>query len=65
MITLKIANLTKQFKNKTGINEITFTATNGECIGIIGNNGAGKTTLIKTILGNFKKSGGSITATKT
>jgi ABC-2 type transport system ATP-binding protein len=64
MITLKIANLTKQFKNKTGINEITFTATNGECIGIIGNNGAGKTTLIKTILGNFKKSGGSITATK-
>lgn len=47
---LKINNLTKNFKDKTAVDNVNLTLTPGVW-GLLGENGAGKTTLIKMIAG--------------
>lgn len=47
MIELK--NISFAYGKKTVLSNISFTAFNGECVGILGNNGAGKSTLITCI----------------
>lgn len=42
------------------LKDISFTATAGEVIGIIGENGSGKTSLLKSIVGVYSISGGTI-----
>ena len=48
---LKIINLTKSYKNKKAIDNISMEVKEGEIFGFIGHNGAGKTTTIKSIVG--------------
>lgn len=48
---IEVKNVTKKYKNKTAVNEISLTVNDGEIFGFIGHNGAGKTTLIKTLTG--------------
>ncbi|EOT39574.1 hypothetical protein I568_02180 [Enterococcus columbae DSM 7374 = ATCC 51263] len=50
MIT--VTNLSKQLKEKTILQAISFEVKAGECVALIGPNGAGKTTLISCILGD-------------
>ena len=53
---LKIINLSKSYKNKKAIENISIEVNKGEIFGFIGHNGAGKTTTIKSIVGihNFE-----------
>ena len=54
---LKIINLSKSYKNKKAIENISIEVDKGEVFGFIGHNGAGKTTTIKAIVGihNFEE----------
>lgn len=48
---LEIKNVTKSYKGKYAIRDISLTIPRGQIIGLFGENGAGKTTLLKCILG--------------
>ena len=54
---LKIINLSKSYKNKKAIENLSIEVNKGEVFGFIGHNGAGKTTTIKSIVGihNFEE----------
>ncbi|MHA6486768.1 ABC transporter ATP-binding protein [Bacillus cabrialesii] len=55
-----VSNVTKQFQQKTAVNNISFSIKKGEIAAILGPNGAGKTTVISMILGLLKPSEGDI-----
>jgi ABC-2 type transport system ATP-binding protein len=55
-----IRRLTRQFGNKTALDDVSLTVPRGGVFGLIGGNGAGKTTMIKHILGLFKAQSGSV-----
>lgn len=55
MIELK--NVTKKYKYKTALENVSLCFPQGEIVGLFGENGAGKTTLMKSILGLLKYSG--------
>lgn len=58
---LEVKNLTKQYKNFTAVDDISFEMGEGEILGFLGPNGAGKTTTIQMLLGVLKQTSGSIT----
>ncbi len=58
---LTIKNVTKQYKNRLAVDNISFDIYEGEIFGLLGPNGAGKTTLIKMITGLSKMTSGEIT----
>ncbi|NTU26228.1 ABC transporter ATP-binding protein [Bacillus tequilensis] len=58
--TILVSNVTKQFQQKTAVNNISFSMKKGEIAAILGPNGAGKTTVISMILGLLKPSEGEI-----
>src|SRR5580698_7311842 len=55
-----IRRLTRQFGDKTALDDVSLTVPRGGVFGLIGGNGAGKTTLIKHILGMLKAQQGSV-----
>lgn len=66
---LEVKNVSKEFKKKISQketitffadNDISFTAKEGEVVGIIGPNGAGKTTLLRMIAGIMSPTSGKI-----
>ncbi|GHU49649.1 ABC transporter ATP-binding protein [Bacilli bacterium] len=59
---LKIDKLSITLNNKKILENISFTAKNGDIIGIFGKNGSGKTTLLKAIVSHYdiKKTSGTI-----
>lgn len=58
---IEIRNLTFAYeKDNPVLKDISFTAQDGECIGLIGANGAGKSTLMKVMLGLLDGSGSVI-----
>ncbi|MDA0208411.1 MAG: ABC transporter ATP-binding protein [bacterium] len=61
MKALKIKNLTKRYKNKLAVNNLSLSVDKGEFFGLLGNNGAGKSTTINCITGIAKYTEGSIT----
>ena len=52
--------LTKHYKNKCAVNEISMQIKKGDIYGLIGRNGAGKTSFMKLLLGMTKVTSGSI-----
>ncbi len=64
MKILTAEHLTKQLAEKTLWNNISFSISEGERIGIIGVNGCGKSTLMKMIAGKEDSDSGEITAPK-
>lgn len=48
---LKCTNLTKSYRKKCVVNNLSFSVEKGEIFAFLGSNGAGKTTTIKMILG--------------
>ena len=58
---LRLENVTKKYKNKTVVDNLSFSIEGGEVFALLGANGAGKTTTIKMILGLAKVSEGNIT----
>ena len=43
---IEVRGISKQYGNKTAIEDVTFTVENGQILGLLGRNGAGKTTLL-------------------
>ena len=48
---LELANVTKTFKGKTAVNDVSFQVERGQITGFLGPNGAGKTTSLRMSLG--------------
>ena len=57
---LTVRNLTKRFKDKTAVSDISFDIKKGEILGLLGPNGAGKSTTIEMILGLISPTEGEI-----
>lgn len=55
-----IRRVTRQFGNKTALDDVSLAVPRGGVFGLIGGNGAGKTTLIKHILGMLKAQSGTV-----
>jgi ABC-2 type transport system ATP-binding protein len=53
-------NLTKDYKDITAVNNVSFRVEPGRIFGLLGPNGAGKTTIIRTILNIIKSTSGVI-----
>lgn len=58
---LRIENISKRFSEKPVLSGISFTASSGSAMGLLGRNGAGKTTTIRIAMGVFPPDGGSVT----
>ena len=56
---IEVKNISKRYRN-TVLEDISFTAEKGQCIGIIGANGCGKTTLLSIMAGVNKTQCGKI-----
>jgi branched-chain amino acid transport system ATP-binding protein len=57
---LEVNGITKSFGGLTAVNDVSFSMTRDEIIGLIGPNGAGKTTLLRLITGILKPDEGSV-----
>lgn len=57
MSLLRVENLSVTRQKRTVLNEISFSVSQGEFIGLIGPNGAGKSTLLRAILGQLPYQG--------
>ena len=55
----EVSGISKKYKNKQVLSNVTFSADNGCCIGILGSNGAGKSTLLSILAGVLKPETGS------
>ena len=47
MSIIEVSNITKDYGNKKGVFDVTFSVNKGEILGFLGPNGAGKTTTIR------------------
>jgi len=57
---LELKNVSKSFGGIRALNDVSFTLTEGEIVGLIGPNGAGKTTLVNVITGTSHASSGQV-----
>ncbi|KFL32035.1 ABC transporter [Devosia riboflavina] len=60
MSLLTLSNVTKRFGGLTAVNDLSFTLTAGETVGLLGPNGSGKTTALNMISGYLPVTSGSI-----
>ena len=57
---IELRHVSKSFGNVNAVNDISFSVSAGEVVGLIGDNGAGKSTLIKILSGVHQPDGGQI-----
>lgn len=60
MSIVTCTKMSKSYKNKGALNQVTFSLEENKIIGLIGPNGAGKTTLLKLIAGYMQPTAGEI-----
>ena len=58
--SILISNLTKKFKDKTALKEISLSISSGKIFGFLGPSGAGKTTTINILTGQLPPDGGEV-----
>ena len=58
--SIEVINLSKSYKSKIAVNNISFKINENEIIGLLGPNGCGKTTTIGMILGLLKPTSGKV-----
>ena len=58
---MEIKNIKKHYGKKQVLKDISFTASPGECTGILGGNGSGKSTLLNILSGVLRADNGSFT----
>ena len=57
---IEVSNLTKEYKNKKAVDNLSFALYEGEILGLLGPNGSGKSTTINCLLSLLKYQKGSI-----
>ena len=57
---VKVEGVTKRFKDRRVLDDVSFSVRQGEVLGLIGPNGAGKTTLFECLSGLLAANGGTI-----
>ena len=57
---LRAEKLIKKYKQRTVVNDVSFSVSQGEIVGLLGPNGAGKTTSFYMIVGLIKPNSGNI-----
>src|SRR5947208_1500712 len=57
---VEIKGVTRKFKDKLALDNVSLQVARGRVFGLVGENGAGKTTLIKHILGLLKAQSGTV-----
>ncbi|MSQ67697.1 MAG: LPS export ABC transporter ATP-binding protein [Gammaproteobacteria bacterium] len=60
MSTLAVRNLSKAYKSRQVVKDVSLSVTSGEVVGLLGPNGAGKTTSFYMIIGLVPMEGGSV-----
>ena len=60
MSTLSVRNLSKSYKSRQVVRDVSLTVSGGEVVGLLGPNGAGKTTSFYMIVGLVPQEGGSV-----
>ena len=58
--SIEVINLSKSYKSKQAVNNITFKINKNEIVGLLGPNGCGKTTTIGMMLGLLKPTSGRV-----
>ena len=58
---IEVSNVSKKYKDRMLVEDVSFTVEKGEILGIVGLNGSGKTVLLKCICGLMDYSKGTIT----
>lgn len=61
MSYIEVSHISKKYGRRQILNDITFKADKGECIGIVGANGCGKSTLLKVLSGAHRPDSGTVT----
>jgi len=56
---IEVRGLTKRFRDRVAVEDLSFTVGKGEVVGLLGPNGAGKSTTIRILTGFLPASGGS------
>jgi ABC-type multidrug transport system ATPase subunit len=59
-VIVNVTGLTKQFKNLTAVQDLSFSVNEGDVYGFLGQNGAGKSTTIRMLLTLIKPSAGTV-----
>ena len=54
---LEISHVTKKYRDKEALSDVSLTIPRGQIVGLLGENGAGKTTMMKCILGYLRHEG--------
>ncbi len=57
---IEAKNLTKTYKERTIVNQVSFSLLGGEIVGLLGPNGAGKTTTFRMVVGLIEAEKGNI-----
>lgn len=60
MNVINVQNLTKEYKGKVAVKDVSFSLEDGKCTALLGPNGAGKTTTLNMIAGLITPSKGTI-----
>ncbi len=60
MATLTAANLSKSYKNRNVVKDVSLQVNSGQIVGLLGPNGAGKTTCFYMIVGLIRADGGTV-----
>ncbi len=59
-MTLEINGLSHQYGSKQAIDDVSFTANDGELLALLGPSGCGKTTIVQAIAGHIRPTAGTI-----
>lgn len=57
---LEVRNLSRRFGGLWALRDVSFSVSEGQIVGVIGQNGAGKTTLINVITGHLRPTSGQV-----
>ncbi len=57
---IKVDSLTRKYGDFTAVDNVSFTISQGEIVGLLGHNGAGKTTIMKMMTGFLEPTAGTI-----
>jgi len=57
---IQVKNLSKNYGDFQAVNNLSFSISKGECMGLLGSNGAGKSTTIKILTGQLRPTSGEV-----